>query len=211
MFNAHRLPVKQGGLSFVELMITITIGLTLTISMTTIIINSQQHLKFQQTLFYLSDKLRLAQQILTHDIHLAGHLGCNNSYNVHLQNHLAGLPLPVSAVYGYAATSKAQWRPTLPRYLHGSVVSHNDVISLYYAAPPANYLQYDLIHTTSPLSFATKSALSRHQLAIISDCQHAELFLFNANSHVRFFHIYHANTQINAFIQHNYFIRQTVM
>lgn len=112
VFNALR---KQRGLTLVELMIAMTIGLLLLGGITSIMISSRQTYRVNEALSRMQDNARFAFQVLSRDIRMAGYFGCVGS-DVTPTNTLNG-PTDFlwnfkQTIYGYEATSATAWNLT---------------------------------------------------------------------------------------------------
>lgn len=106
---------KQHGLTLVELMIAMTIGLLLLGGITSIMISSRQTYRVNEALSRMQDNARYAFQVLSRDIRMAGYFGCVGS-DVTPTNTLSG-PTDFlwnfkQTIYGYEATSDTAWNLT---------------------------------------------------------------------------------------------------
>lgn len=106
---------KQRGLTLVELMIAMTIGLLLLGGITSIMISSRQTYRVNEALSRMQDNSRYAFQVLSRDIRMAGYFGCVGS-DVDPTNTLNG-PTDFlwnfkQTIYGYEATSATTWNLT---------------------------------------------------------------------------------------------------
>ncbi|WP_279386525.1 PilW family protein [Motiliproteus coralliicola] len=79
----HNLPNRQRGLTMVELMIAVTLGLLLTAGILQIFIGSKKTYEFQRELSRIQENGRFAMEFLTRDIRQADFWGClNDGVNV---------------------------------------------------------------------------------------------------------------------------------
>ena len=107
----------QKGLSLVELMISITIGLILLTGVTRVFLNSKATYSSQQALSRVQETGRLAIEFLSHDIRMAGYTGCGSRANIPITNMLNNATAFSydygNAIIGYtAATVPAGLSPT---------------------------------------------------------------------------------------------------
>ena len=72
----------QRGLSLVELMVAVTLSMVLMLGIFQIFSSSKQTSRAQDALARVQENARFALDLLTHDIRMAGQLGCNNSITV---------------------------------------------------------------------------------------------------------------------------------
>jgi type IV pilus assembly protein PilW len=81
--NAHKqeqlMRNKQRGLTLVELMVAITVGLILTAGIIQIFINSKQTYRVEQSLSRLQESGRMALDFIANDIRMAGYWGCQHT------------------------------------------------------------------------------------------------------------------------------------
>lgn len=90
---------KQTGLSLVELMIAISLSLILTLGVIQIFSSSKQTSRVQNALARVQENARFALDLLSHDIRMAGQLGCNS--NAHITNNNPELRDFGSGIIGY--------------------------------------------------------------------------------------------------------------
>lgn len=105
---------KQQGLTLVELMIAMTIGLLLLGGIIAIMISSRQTYRVNEALSRMQDNARYAFQLMSRDIRMAGYFGCVGSDVTPTNN----LETPTSylwdfskAIQGYESTSASAWSP----------------------------------------------------------------------------------------------------
>ncbi|MHB1175655.1 MAG: PilW family protein [Sulfuriferula sp.] len=77
--NVNRLlPLRQTGLSLVELMIAITIGFIVVAGVGYLYLGSRQTFNTQDSLSAIQENSRFALDTMSHDIRMAGYMGCGN-------------------------------------------------------------------------------------------------------------------------------------
>ncbi|MBD3893973.1 MAG: hypothetical protein EST26_08920 [Hydrogenophaga sp.] len=69
---------RQRGLSLIELMISITLGLLVILAVTYVFAASRASYRHQEALSNVQESGRMALELLTRDIRMAGHPGCGN-------------------------------------------------------------------------------------------------------------------------------------
>lgn len=79
---------KQQGLSLVELMIAIALGLFLTAGLIELFTNSKQTYRVQDELSRLQENARFAMQAISRDIRMADFAGCNRNTVQNATNHI---------------------------------------------------------------------------------------------------------------------------
>ncbi|MGG7055973.1 PilW family protein [Nitrosomonas sp. ANs5] len=108
---------KERGLTLVEMMVALTIGLVLLEGLSVMLFSSQRTYRVNEALARIQENARYAFQILSRDIRMAGYQGCGGS-DAGLNNTLDnatdflwnfGLPLE-----GFEAIGSSAWMPALP-------------------------------------------------------------------------------------------------
>ena len=187
---------REQGYSLIELMIAISLSLFLSMGIINIFIYSKNIYQLTQSLKTIPTKARLAFYLLSHDIRMAGFIGCVRLRDLSLNKHLSGDTSLVVWHKGYT-TAKLSL-PKLTRYQKDS-----DAI---------------LIQFLDPNTFPIKEAKSNHivlvhrrvfrpkDVLLISDCQHAELIHWN-NIHLTYH--YQMESEIGFFNKIIYYIADT--
>ena len=128
----------QRGLTLVELMIALVLGLFLIGGLLQIFISSKQTYRMQEALSRLQENGRFAIDFMTRDIRLAGFKGCSSrSYaalppvlNLDLNQPTAFLYDFNTAIQGFEATSKDAWTPTMVAGITEPFKNGSDVITI---------------------------------------------------------------------------------
>lgn len=114
--NANVLPRRQRGVSLVEIMIAITVGLVLTAGVIQVFVSNKQIYRVQEALARLQENGRFAVDFLTRDVRGAGFLGCAGYTTpiVNTLNNPTSLPWNfASPMQGSDAISMGTWNPPL--------------------------------------------------------------------------------------------------
>ncbi|MHB8455659.1 MAG: PilW family protein [Acidiferrobacterales bacterium] len=200
--NTRQLPhAPAPGFSMVELMVAMAIGIILMIAVVQIFSSSRGTYQLDEGLSRLQENARFAMEALTHEIRMAGSMGCIQ--NVPIFNNLDSTsPSSVydfsTAIQGFEyngtgiggsytssltnnpADTTSGWTPALdPGLIPGGAIPGTDVIVVRHisAAP------YTLANPTNdsasvfltPAPAGTSPPL-KGQIAIITNCQTASLF-----------------------------------
>lgn len=182
---------KQRGLTLVELMIAMTIGLLLLGGITSIMISSRQTYRVNEALSRMQDNARYAFQVLSRDIRMAGYFGCVGS-DVMPTNTLNG-PTDFlwnfsQTIYGYESTSATAWNLT-PDSSITSPLGGRDIIVVRGASgdgtsAPVKVLNHKLppgSPASSPpgsadIKVSLASGLEADDVVMASDCLGAAVF-----------------------------------
>lgn len=182
VFNALR---KQRGLTLVELMIAMTIGLLLLGGITSIMISSRQTYRVNEALSRMQDNARFAFQVLSRDIRMAGYFGCVGS-DVTPTNTLNG-PTDFlwnfkQTIYGYEATSATAWNLT-PDSSITSPLGGRDIIVVRGASGDGTSAPVKVLDHpggTPPgsanLKVSDASGLKESDVVMVTDCLGAAVF-----------------------------------
>lgn len=177
---------KQRGLTLVELMIAMTIGLLLLGGITSIMISSRQTYRVNEALSRMQDNARYAFQVLSRDIRMAGYFGCVGS-DVDPLNVLNG-PTDFlwnfkQTIYGYEATSATAWNLT-PDSSITSPLGGRDIIVVRGASGDGTSAPVKILeHPGMPgspgsanLKVSLSSGLAEGDVVMASDCLGAAVF-----------------------------------
>ncbi|THK41059.1 prepilin-type N-terminal cleavage/methylation domain-containing protein [Methylophaga sp. SB9B] len=130
---------KQQGLSLVELMIAIVLGLILVAGVIELFVNNRQVYRVQDAQSRLQENGRYAMKVITQSIERAGYLGCATRSALNINNilntpndYLWNITTPIE---GNEATGENQWTPTRD-VLITSPTSGSDILTIRTIEPP---------------------------------------------------------------------------
>ena len=169
----NRLSHKQQGLSLVELMIAITISLILILGVIQVFSSSKQTNRVQSALARLQENARFALDLLSHDIRMAGQIGCNSK--THISNNTGELREFGQGIFGYEYSDTLSvvlinGHPQNPD--SSDIVEDTDAIAVMNAS--ANAMPAS--STTNTITAVGHDFETGNPL-IISDCDNADLFI----------------------------------
>lgn len=179
---------KQRGLSLVELLIAITLGLVLMAGVIQMFLSSRTVFSTQQALSRVQEGGRLAIEFISQDIRMAGYMGCVNR-GTQLANDL-GLdfwskyttPAPVAfpfSVEGLTAASAAALALT------PAPVANSDVLAVRYAAGAPHILSQDNSFTPGVINVRAAGVVAAGNCVnglcvgadvLVSNCTGASIF-----------------------------------
>jgi len=177
---------KQNGLSLIELMIAIGLSMILTLGVIQIFSSSKQTSRVQDSLARLQENARFALDILTHDIRMAGQLGCNGSSSVSYAGELANHG---ASIMGYefadlpAGTSAADSALVVnnDKPDRDSIVAATDTIIILSASPnPIRVSSNDTITTITVPDAGDIANIDVGDPLLLSDCENADLIIVDA-------------------------------
>lgn len=180
---------KQHGLTLVELMIAMTIGLLLLGGIISIMISSRQTYRVNEALSRMQDNARYTFQVLSRDIRMAGYMGCIGS-DAAPTNVLSG-PTDFlwnfsQTLYGYESTSDTAWNLT-PDSSITSPLGGRDIIVVRGASGDGTSAAIKVLtHTgggppgeppgSANIKVSLASGLAKDDVVMASDCLGATVF-----------------------------------
>jgi type IV pilus assembly protein PilW len=205
MKGPHMFHTRQAGLSLVELMIALVIGLILMLGITQIFIASHSASRLSEGVARAQENGRFALEFLERDIRMAGHTGCVNDQAQFIKgtsafkNNLvaatgSGSPLDFTvAIQGYEAAGTgpggtlAVGQGTVPAGLPGTIsglnpapVAGSDILVLRFLAPegvPVTAINgQDLTVTAGNWARLTQGGVATPTLFGIANCESVDIF-----------------------------------
>ncbi len=183
-----RHPHSQRGLSLIELMISMTLGIILSFGAIQIYLSSKQTYNTQDSLSRMQENARFALDLIVRDIRGAGYIGCGNLDSVSPTIVTAGLPSYdlATAFTGHQAIA-SNWTPSLPGSLVSSlahlptvsaVATGMDVLTVSGAGRCSTPLTVDMtgVDGNVQIAAANNCGFSNGGVVLVSDCSQADLF-----------------------------------
>lgn len=191
-----RAPHKQAGLSLIELMISITLGLILMAGVVQMFVSSKSVFTTQQSMSRIQETGRLAIEFLSRDIRLAGFYGCFRPNIADPNRRLQNDTLVIDSLYGNfgeairAYTDKDDLTADERAYLLTSaeIQADTNVLVVRSAAPTpriinATNTNYTLqVYSTQAIANNCVDGLCVNDAAVVSDCFRARAFKVSALS-----------------------------
>tara|TARA_R110002050_G_scaffold1244_4_gene8636 strand:+ start:68966 stop:69988 length:1023 start_codon:yes stop_codon:yes gene_type:complete len=176
-------PRSQKGISLIELMVAMLLGLILTLGIIEIFISSKQMYRVQDARARLQENGRFAVQLLADKIKVVDYNGCNSrSASVSITNTLNNssdyLWNFTTSIQGVEATGLNIWTPTIDASVTGPI-SGSDVLTLRGTANPV--IEVTAHPGGSPPGSANikvtgGSGLNQFDIVMVSDCLAAAIF-----------------------------------
>ncbi len=155
---------NQTGLTLIELMISLLLGLMLLSGMLHLYLDSRRTDQHHQALAQLQESGRLALDLLTYEIRMAGSGSCPAAQ--HLANNLQATDLwPISVrpgLLGLDHQSRRDWKKMLPRVQAGSdalIISRVDTQQSIVVATPQIATSPDIVALSTAHSFTNGTPL----------------------------------------------------
>lgn len=173
---------RQGGLSLVELMIAMVLGLLLLAGVVEIFLSSRASYRLTDALSEVQSNGRFAVGFITHNARMAGYVGCNADLGPpkNVLNNAASYPFNFEdGVRGYDAQSytTGSWLPTdgtLPASF--DPVYGTDVLSIRSMQGQGITITQGMPVTSAELVVSSTGDLKDGDIVMISDCSSATVF-----------------------------------
>jgi type IV pilus assembly protein PilW len=173
--------VKQQGITLVELMIAMVVGLILMAGISQIFISSQKTYRITEEQSRLQENARFALGFITKDVREAGYTGCRAIEAMNVQT-VANAPVPNytenNTINGNEATSATAWTPALAASINGTVVGGTDTITIQKGTSCGATLTGSLASSNANIQVSSPNScnLAAGDTMMISDCQDAHIF-----------------------------------
>ena len=181
----RRAPRRELGLTLVELMIAMALGLVVVGGAVTVFSGTLRSAELGQSVAAMQAGGRFALDLMSSDLRAAGHRGCAASDETELfvDATLAGAAdLLRGGSVGGARVVSAGWSPAAPAGFvaatgAGAPVDGTDALFVQYAAAPGVALGASMTGPGDDLELAEPIAgLAADTLAVVSDCLSADVF-----------------------------------
>lgn len=188
-------PRRIAGLSIVELMVALTIGLILLAALTRLFAVSRSTYILEEGLARVQESGRFAMEFLAQDIRMAGYIGCASSTNTTVQNHLNNpTDYGVDSTQNFSGhrytgsgsspSALTDWTPALPGTVNGvvyfsagEVEPNTDVLVTRRASETGIKLGAAMANTSAVLQIdANPGGLVNNDIVMVSDCSNADIF-----------------------------------
>lgn len=171
---------NQLGLTLVELMVAMTLGLILMTAVIQIFIGSKQSYRVTDNTSRVQENGRYAVEALSSDIRMAGYLGCAKNASV---NNMASPPTSswiqfTQAIVGYTAASVL----ASSGLTSAEVLAGTDVIQIQRASSSGATLRVNNSTTAQIQITGITTGFATDDILVISDCASADVFRANSVS-----------------------------
>jgi len=178
---------RQSGLSLVELMVAVTIGLVLLTGVLQIYLGSKQTYRIQDALSRLQENGRIAIEMLQRDIRPAGYVGCRRLDAAVTPVAVAPIPAVISGTTAITGNegSTTSWTPVLPATVT-TAVAKSDVLSIQRGDGCTVSLNKVMAGKDDPVKvFSTNTCnFKTGEVLVVSDCTNIDIFRVNSLSSV---------------------------
>ena len=170
---------NQKGLTLIELMIAMIIGLLLLGGTISMFISNKRVYNEQESMGRLQENARFALGLLMHDIRMAGYTGCNDD-EAKVNNHVngaSGTNILDSSNAVEGSENAGNWLPSGSTDVVGSMVAGTDGITIRYMEDTGLVLGTPFMTTTSSaMHVNTGNGLVAGEIVAVADCDSADIF-----------------------------------
>jgi len=159
---------KQRGLSLIELMIAVVLGLFITAGMIQLFIHSKQSYRVQENLSRVQENGRFAMEFLARDIRMAGYWGCLGSTETIDNNLASGDSTYENILDAVLATNDDGLNNS-----DSISVNRVDLASASVVKTPSN--------KSAKLKVTSGSGLKKNDVVMVMDCTSGDLFQITNN------------------------------
>jgi type IV pilus assembly protein PilW len=178
---------KQQGLSLVELMIAIVLGLILVAGVIELFVNNRQVYRVQDAQSRLQENGRYAMKVLTQSIERAGYLGCATRSALNINNilntpntYIWDITTPIE---GQEATGANSWDPSRDASTNDSI-GGSDILTIRTIEPPElRILSHPTTDTpgSADISVGSGNGLKAGDVVLAHDCVAGAIFQITAD------------------------------
>ncbi len=194
-FNPTQLRARQDGMSLIELMIALVVGLILMAGVISIFIASRQSYGINNAVGQIQENGRFALDFIRTDARMAGYMGCATSAQIKSYlNTPSGSNLPYdfgTALTGFEysgtapsnsytipaenpspSTGTSNWSPTLDSTLQNKVMPGSDALVVRYSQAGTSQIYINFVPSTPSADFniTTNGGIQPGDLLIVSNC-----------------------------------------
>lgn len=167
-----RVSTKQHGLSLIELMVSLTLGMMIIVTIGYIYVGASRTFRMMEAASRMQENARYAIERISYDLRMAGYMGCydttiTNSLNTpsSWQFNLTGLPL-----IGYEGGIS-----TFPSSIT-SKLANTDGLTIVRADNSEELIVENHNPDSATISLTTKHDIDKGEIVVITDCKHSAVF-----------------------------------
>lgn len=171
----------QSGITLIELMVALVLGLFLTVGISQVFITSQKTYRLTEEQSRLQESARFGFEFLSKNIREAGYSGCRAIDQMNVQT-VAAAPIPnfnaATVINGNEATGVGTWTPALVAGIAGAVINGTDVVTVQKGSSCGATLVGNLASSNSNVQISTPNSCSiaAGDALMIADCEDAHIF-----------------------------------
>jgi type IV pilus assembly protein PilW len=168
----------QLGLSLIELMIAIVIGVLLMAGTAGLLISNKRIYKEQNEMGRLQENARFAMEILIRDIRRAGYAGCVDRVNAvtnHLNNAGADTYMGSFNVLVEGSEAASNWYPSNSNEAVADMVAGSDAITIKFFQPTGIATDTTMNNASAEIDVDTPGVIQPGDIIALTDCDSADI------------------------------------
>lgn len=179
----HNYRTKHDGLTLIELMIALLLGILLLLSITTMFITNSRVYREQESMSRLQENARFALETMIWDIRMAGYTGCADDIS-EVVNHVNGGDTATS-IFNFSnaaegSESKSNWYPSgsTDQIINdgiADIIPGTDAISVSYLDPLSISIAEPMPQVSAELKVTSVGNLVEGDIIAVSDCDSADI------------------------------------
>jgi len=170
--HLHNKYYYQNGLSIVELMIALALGLLLISGIVHLFVGSKSTNNMLQGLSQIQENGRISIERLKMDLRMAGHMGCSN-FGVTVPN-----PIVPEAIFPFELNSVIQGIENALAGNPDDAVAGTDVLTIITASAADSVLQGNMAAENSDIKITDNpNQFQAGDTLVISDCENTDIFV----------------------------------
>jgi len=174
----NKKPEKQNGLTLIEVMIAMLIGLLLLLGVFGMFMANKRIYTEQESMARLQENARFAVGMLVKDIHMAGYVGCSHDAGA-IVNHLNDgdnaeqIFSFVQAVEG--SENAGAWQPSGSTDIIASILPGTDALTLRYLNPLDIRISSAMPASSAQLMLDDTGEIQVEDIVAVSDCDSTDV------------------------------------
>lgn len=169
----------QQGLSVVELMVALVVGLIMMAGLTVIMVDSNRTYNVQDDFARLQENARFAIEFISRDIRMAGYFGCADDMTKvsnNLTNTVGDIYDVINPIEGFEQ-GQTDWKPSASTETISIINPNTDAITLRFANPSSRVpLASPMSATDEVISVADPAPFGDDAVLAIEDCDSVDIF-----------------------------------
>ncbi len=182
----------QSGLSLIEVMVALAIGLVLTAGAIHILISNKATYRLESELSRMQETGRFIVDTIGKEIRMAGYTGCSSRGNIAI-NTISENPPPFSpegenAILGHEASGTATWSPAVPANIETAIndidgdaskdiLGNTDFVIVQRADEcGATVDEIDVTNANIKVNYPNTCDFQQDQTVIVTNCRNADIF-----------------------------------
>ncbi len=171
---------QSKGMSLIELLIAMTIGMLLMLGAVTLFSNNKRIYREINSMGRLQENARFAIEILIRDIRMAGYAGCADSItsvNNNVTNSANDDNLYSFSNMIEGSESAANWQPSNSNDQVGTIKANTDAITIRYLKPSGITIDNPYLPPTAAVTKVNaNTVLAIGDIVAMTDCSDADIF-----------------------------------